>query len=105
MMTSQEQFMAEEKQFQNEQRQTNAKHEQSIQRLEVQVGQMAKEICGRKQGEFPAQMIPNPEGHQQLQAVTTLKNGKIKGFDEPTQASLDEASISKVSNQCQILYI
>jgi hypothetical protein len=55
MLKTQEQFMAEEKQFQNEQRQTNTKHEQSIQRLEVQVGQLAKEMNVRKQGEFPAQ--------------------------------------------------
>jgi hypothetical protein len=38
----------DEKQFWNEQRQTNAKREQAIQRLEVQVGKMAKELCGRK---------------------------------------------------------
>jgi hypothetical protein len=56
--------MADEKQFQTGQRQTNAKHEQAIQRLEVQVGQMAKELSGRKQGEFPAQTIPNLRGHQ-----------------------------------------
>jgi hypothetical protein len=31
-----------------------------------------------------------------VQAVTTLKNGKIIGADEPTQVSLDEASTSKV---------
>jgi hypothetical protein len=46
--------MAEEKQFWNEQRQTTAKHEQSIQRLEVQVGQLAKETNVRKEGELPA---------------------------------------------------
>jgi hypothetical protein len=38
----------DEKKFRTEQRQTNAKREQAIQRLEVQVGQMAKELCGRK---------------------------------------------------------
>jgi hypothetical protein len=52
LAASQEQFMEEEKKFWTEQRQTNAKHEQSIQRLEVQVGQMAKELSGRKQDEF-----------------------------------------------------
>jgi hypothetical protein len=60
LAVSQEQFMADEKQFRTEQRQTNAKHEQVIQRLEVTVGQMAKEMSGRKQGEFAAQTIPNP---------------------------------------------
>jgi hypothetical protein len=39
LVASKEQFLADEKQFRIEQRQTNAKHEQSIQRLEVQVGQ------------------------------------------------------------------
>jgi hypothetical protein len=77
--------------------QTNAKHEQSIQRLEVQVGQLAKEMNVRKQGELPAQTIPNPGGHQQVQAITNLRNDKIIGVDEPTQVSPDEASTSKVS--------
>jgi hypothetical protein len=89
--------MAEEKQFRNEQRQTNAKHEQSIQRLEVQVGQLAKEMNVRKQGELPAQTIPNPGAHQQVQAVITLKNGKTIGGDEPKQIAQDKASTSKVS--------
>jgi hypothetical protein len=40
--------MANEKQFRTEQRQTNAKHEQAIQRLEVTMGKMAKELSGRK---------------------------------------------------------
>jgi hypothetical protein len=66
LVKSQDQFMVEEKQFRNEQRQTNAKHEQSIQRLEVQVGQLAKEMNVRKQGELPAQTIPNPGAHQQV---------------------------------------
>jgi hypothetical protein len=64
MLKSQDQFMAEEKQFKNEQRQTNANHEQSIQRLKVQVGLLAKEINVKKQGELPARTIPNPGGHQ-----------------------------------------
>jgi hypothetical protein len=97
LVKSQNQFMAEEKQFRNEQRQTNAKHEQSIQRFKVQMGQLAKEMNVRKQGELPTQTIPNPGGHQQVQAVTTLKNSKIIGVDEPTQVSPDEASTSKVS--------
>jgi hypothetical protein len=61
------------------------------------VGQLAKEMNVRKQGEFPAQTIPNLGGHQQLQAITTLRNGKIIGEDEPSQVSLDEAFTSKVS--------
>jgi hypothetical protein len=60
------------------------------------VGQMAKELSGRKQGEFPAQTIPNPGGHQQLQEVTTFRNSKIIGADEPAQVSPDKSSTSKV---------
>jgi hypothetical protein len=32
-----------------------------------------------------------------VQAVTTLRNGKIIGVDEPTQVSPNEASTSKIS--------
>ena len=46
--------MANEKQFRIEQRQINVKHEQAIQRLDVTVGQLAKEMSSRKQEEFPA---------------------------------------------------
>ena len=82
LMTTQEKFMADEQQFRIEQRQTNAKHEQAIQRLEVTVGQLAKEMNVRKQGEFPAQTIPNLGGHQQVQAVTVLRSGKVIGTKE-----------------------
>ena len=58
--------MVDEQQFRIEQRQINAKHEQAIQRLEVTVGQLAKEMNVRKKGEFLAQTIPNPGGHQQV---------------------------------------
>jgi hypothetical protein len=77
--------MVDEKQFRIEQRQTNAKHEQAIQRLEVTVGQMAKELSGRKQGEFPAQTIPNPGGHHQLKSVTVPRSGKVIGTEETEQ--------------------
>jgi hypothetical protein len=93
MLTTQEQFMAEEKQFRIEPRQTNAKHEQAIQRLEVEMGQMAKELCGRKQGEFPTQTIPNLGGHQQLQAVTVLRSGKRIGTKETTQSQISKISV------------
>jgi hypothetical protein len=93
MLTKQEQFMVDEKQFRIEQRQTNAKHEQAIQRLEVTVGQIAKELSGRKQGEFPAQTIPNPGGHQQLQAVTVLRSGKEIGTQETTQSEISKMRV------------
>jgi hypothetical protein len=47
---------------------------------------MAKELSGRKQGEFPAQTIPNPEGHQQLKAITVIRSGKVIGTEEMTQS-------------------
>ena len=61
------------------------------------MGQLAKELSDRKQGEFPAQPLPNPRGHQQLNAVTILRSGKIIGIDESARASLKKASTSKVS--------
>ena len=88
--------MAEERQYQTQQRQVNAQNSQAIQKLEAQMWQMARELSERKKGEFPAQTIPNPVGHQQLKAITTLRNGKIIGVDEPTQVSPDEASTAKV---------
>ncbi|XP_059461884.1 uncharacterized protein LOC132190871 [Corylus avellana] len=56
------------------------------------MGQMAMELSERKLGEFPSQTIPNLGGRQQLKAVTTLRNGKVIGIDEPAQASPNEAS-------------
>ena len=97
MVALQEQFMVVEKQFWIEQRQTNAKHEQSIQRLEVQVGKKAKALSGRKQGEFPGQTVPNPGSHQQLKVVIVLKSGKVIGTEETKQSPPHGASKSKVS--------
>jgi hypothetical protein len=75
---------------------------QAIQRLETQVGQLAKEQSERKRGEFPAQTIPNPRGHEQLKAITTLRSGKTIDnkvgieLDETIPASPIEATTSKV---------
>jgi hypothetical protein len=41
------------------------------------VGQLAKDLSGRKRGEFPSQTIPNPRGHEELKAVTILRSGKV----------------------------
>ena len=60
------------------------------------MGQMARELSEKKKVEFPTQAIPNPGGHQQLKVVTTCRNGKIIGADEPSQVSPNEASKSKV---------
>ena len=70
-------------QFVNAQQNTNAQtnqaiseleatSNQAIQRLEVQVGQMAKELSKGERDEIPE---PNPRGHKQLKAMTTLKSG------------------------------
>jgi hypothetical protein len=61
------------------------------------VGQMAKELSGRKHGEFLAQTIPNPEGHHQLKAVTVLRSGKVIGTEETEQSPPHGALNSKVS--------
>jgi hypothetical protein len=67
------------------------------------VGQMAKEIRERKRGEFPSQTIPNPRGHKQLMAITTLRSGKTienkVGTDETILASPTKAKTSKVSEK------
>jgi hypothetical protein len=61
------------------------------------VGQMAKELNERKQGEFPAHTIQNPRGHQQLKAVTVLRSGKVIGVEETAQSPPHKASKSQVS--------
>jgi hypothetical protein len=49
---------------------------------------LAKELSERKRGEFPAQTIPNPRGHEQLKAMTTLRSGKT--IDNKVRIELDE---------------
>ena len=58
---------------------------------------MAKELSGRKQGEFLAQTIPNLGGHHQLKAVMVLRSGKVIGTEEMEQSPPHGASKSKVS--------
>jgi hypothetical protein len=69
--------------------------------LEAQVGQMAKELSERKRGEFQSQTIPNPSGHKQLVAMTTLRSGKTNDnkvrIDETMPTSPTKATTSKVS--------
>jgi hypothetical protein len=52
LLTTQEKFMADHQQFRMEQRQINAKHEQAIQRLDVTVGQLAKEMMSESKLSF-----------------------------------------------------
>jgi hypothetical protein len=72
---------------------------QAIQRLETQVEQMAKEMSERKRGEFPSQTIPNPRGHEQVNAVTSLRSGKVidnmVGTEKEIEAPPTKATTSK----------
>jgi hypothetical protein len=84
------------------QQQNNTQTSQAIQRLETQVGQLAKELSKRKRGEFPTQTVPNPRGHEQLKAITTLRSGKTIDnkvgieLDETVATSPTEATTSKL---------
>ncbi|XP_062158728.1 uncharacterized protein LOC133866205 [Alnus glutinosa] len=82
---------------------TNTQTNQAIQRLETQVGQLAKELSERKRGEFPSQTLPNPGGHEQLKAVTILRSGKTidtkVGIEETIPTSPTAATTSKVSEK------
>jgi hypothetical protein len=90
--------------FLTEHQQTNAQASQAIQRLETQVGQLAKELSERKRGEFPmeahceqiinhikrerelqSQLVANPSGYYVEdwsssyleQAITTLRSEEV----------------------------
>jgi hypothetical protein len=90
--------------FLTEQQQTNAQTSQAIQRLETQVGQLAKELSERKSGKFPveahceqiishikrerklqSQLVANPSGYYvedwsssyHEQAITTLRSEEV----------------------------
>ena len=57
-------------------------HTQSIARLETQIGQIAATVYKREDGKLPSQPTVNPKGqymvdqNDQVQAITTLRNGK-----------------------------
>jgi hypothetical protein len=83
-------------QFLKVQQQTNAQTSQAIQRLEMQLGQMAKELSKGERDEF---LTPSPRGHEQLKAVTTLisvnsVDSKV-GTDETIQESPAQVTTSK----------
>jgi hypothetical protein len=90
--------------FLTEQQQSNAQTSQAIQRLETQVGQLAKELSERKKGKFPmeahyeqiinhikrerelqSQLVANPSGYYvedwsssyHEQAITTLRTEEV----------------------------
>jgi hypothetical protein len=74
----------------------------TIQRLETQVRQMTKEMSERKRGEFSSQTIPNPRGHEQVNAVTTLTNGKIIDNKIGTEKEV-EAPPTKVTVSTKVI--
>ncbi|XP_021802631.1 uncharacterized protein LOC110746701 [Prunus avium] len=50
--------------------------EASIKSLEQQFGQLAAQISEREKGKFPSQIVPNPRGREDCNAVRTLRCGK-----------------------------
>ncbi|XP_021801421.1 uncharacterized protein LOC110745609, partial [Prunus avium] len=53
--------------------------EKSQSKFEVQLGQIATTLnrLERTQGQFPSQTEANPRNHDQVQAITTLRSGKV----------------------------
>jgi len=88
-------------------------HSQSISKLETQVGRLANALNKRMEGTLPSQPVVNPKGHcmidentassskhNQVQAVTVLRSGKI--VDNKVEQKKDEESEpSKKSNQAK----
>ncbi|CAB4263729.1 unnamed protein product [Prunus armeniaca] len=50
-----------------------------LSKFEVQLGQIATTLnrIVSAQGQFPSQMEANPRNHKQIQAITTLRSGKV----------------------------
>ncbi|XP_021832887.1 uncharacterized protein LOC110772736 [Prunus avium] len=53
--------------------------EKSQSKFEVQLGQIATTLnkLERAQGQFPSQIEANPRNHEHVQAITTLRSGKV----------------------------
>ncbi|VVA40207.1 PREDICTED: LOW QUALITY PROTEIN, partial [Prunus dulcis] len=53
--------------------------EKSQSKCEVRLGQIATTLnrLERTQGQFPSQTEANPRNHDQVQAITTLRSGKV----------------------------
>jgi hypothetical protein len=66
------------------------------------VGQMAKEMNERKRGEFPSQTIPNPREHEQVNAVTSLKSGKVIGNKVGAKKKV-EATPTKTTTSTKVI--
>ncbi|CAL2266116.1 unnamed protein product [Prunus armeniaca] len=62
--------------FMQETRQTQAQTSTAIKSLENQVGQIATSLSQREPGQFPSQVIPNPNGGHETAKAITLRSGK-----------------------------
>ncbi|KAK9921573.1 hypothetical protein M0R45_030078 [Rubus argutus] len=53
--------------------------QQGLHKMELQFGQLAKEVSARPRGALPSQVEPNPRGksHEQVNAISTLRSGKL----------------------------
>ncbi|XP_034203540.1 uncharacterized protein LOC117618018 [Prunus dulcis] len=64
------------KKFMGQQMQTNQNLQNAVNKLEVQVGQIASSLSNRASGTFPSQTEVNPRHHEQVKAVHILRSGK-----------------------------
>ncbi|KAL6293979.1 hypothetical protein ACE6H2_002121 [Prunus campanulata] len=64
------------KKFMGQQMQTNQNLQNAVNKLEVQVGQIASSMSNRAPGTFPSQTEVNPRHHEQVKAVHILRSGK-----------------------------
>ncbi|CAL2277618.1 unnamed protein product [Prunus armeniaca] len=64
------------KKFMGQQMQTNQNLQNAVNKLEVQVGQIASSMSNRASGTFPSQTTVNPRHHEQVKAVHILRSDK-----------------------------
>ncbi|CAL9005194.1 unnamed protein product [Prunus brigantina] len=64
------------KKFMGQQMQTNQNLQNAVNKLEVQVGQIASSLSNRASGTFPSQTEVNPRHYEQVKAVHILRSGK-----------------------------
>ncbi|CAL9024888.1 unnamed protein product, partial [Prunus brigantina] len=64
------------KKFMGQQMQTNQNRQNAVNKLEVQVGQIASSLSNRASGTFPSQTEVNPRHYEQVKAVHILRSGK-----------------------------
>ncbi|KAI5337340.1 hypothetical protein L3X38_016611 [Prunus dulcis] len=78
--------------------------EKSQSKFEVQLGHIATTLnrLEREQGQFPSQIEANPRNHEQVQAITTLRSGKVIdnkiGNSEIDDKAEDEGMIETGNN-------